>query len=78
MKNGEIFTTMGIFRDGLSDAAPAISGWARANPGNDVAVSMRISLTNALNAWFMPSCSGRSNDPCRNAGRSGGLALEYR
>jgi hypothetical protein len=53
---GEIFTVMGIFRDGISDAAPTMSGWARTKPGNDVAESMRVPLINGLNAWFMPSC----------------------
>jgi len=56
-KTGEIFTAMGIFRDGISDAAPAMSGWATTNPGNGVAVFMRIPLINTLSAWFMPSRS---------------------
>jgi hypothetical protein len=58
MTHGEIFTALGIFRDGTSDEVPARS-WARTNPGNDVALSMRVPLTNALDAWFMPSSSGK-------------------
>ncbi len=57
MTHGEIFTAMGIFRDGTSDEVPPRSGRARTNLGNDAAVFMRIPLTNTLNAWFMPSCS---------------------
>lgn len=68
MTHGEIFTAMGIFPDRINDEPPAMSGWARANPGNDAAVFMRVPVTNTLDAWFMPSCSEELDDPWRNSG----------
>jgi hypothetical protein len=59
MTHGEIFTALGIFRDGTSDEVRARSGWARTNPDNDVALSMRVPLTDAPDAWFMPPSSGK-------------------
>jgi hypothetical protein len=53
-----MFAAMGIFRDAISNEFSAMNGWATGNPRNHVAMSMHVPPTDALEAWFMPSCLG--------------------